>query len=112
MKLFIQLSAQDDILKQFEWYAGRGLPEIARRYRLAVRQAIANLSANPARGSPKRVSDPRLAELRTWPVAGFDDFRVYYLFDTHSLAVVRILHGKRDIGALLAETEIEAPQTD
>jgi hypothetical protein len=29
--------------------------------------------------TPKHLDNRRLAGLRTWPVQGFDEFRVYYL---------------------------------
>jgi toxin ParE1/3/4 len=41
--------------------------------------------------------------LRAWPVKGFEDFRIYYLQRPGEAAVVRILHGRRDIGSILED---------
>jgi plasmid stabilization system protein ParE len=63
VKRFIQSSAEDDILRQFEWYAEKGLADIARRFRAAVAEAINALVAMPAAGAPRHIDNPRLAGL-------------------------------------------------
>lgn len=101
MKLLVQESAEQDILLQIEWYAKIGLPDIGRRFRVAVLDAIDALLATPGAGAPKFLKNSRLEGLRSWPVKGFDDFRVHYLVGPEMLTVVRILHGKRDIARIL-----------
>ncbi|MFZ2105601.1 MAG: hypothetical protein WAV18_09475 [Roseiarcus sp.] len=49
MKLFIQSAAENDILIQFEWYAKKGLFDIARRFRAAVNEAVDAVIATPVR---------------------------------------------------------------
>jgi plasmid stabilization system protein ParE len=44
--------------------------------------------------------------LRSWPVAGFEALRIFYLRDDDALHVVRVLHGKRDLKRIL---ERESP---
>jgi len=109
VNLFIQESAEEDILYQVEWYAERGLPDIARRFRAASLAAIDALVAMPAAGPPRFVSNSRLAGLRTWPLKDFDEFRVYYLVQPELLTVVRILHDKRDVAAILGRQKLEKP---
>lgn len=107
MNLFIQGSAEQDILRQIEWYAERGLPAIARRFHAAALDAIDALVAMPDAGPPRLTSNPRLSGLRSWPVKGFDEFRIYYLVRPELLTVVRVLHGKRDIGAILDSQDLD-----
>jgi plasmid stabilization system protein ParE len=109
VNLFIQESAEQDILRQVEWYAEKGLPDIARRFHAASPDAIDALLAMPDAGRPKPTSNPHLAGLRTWPVKGIDEFRVYYLARPKLLTIVRVLHGKRDIGMILDRQELEEP---
>ena len=109
MRLFIQQSAEQDILRQVEWYADKGLADIARRFHAAILVAIDALQAMPDAGPPKPSANPELAGLRTWPIKGFDDFRVYYLARPDLLTIVRILHGRRDLGQLLASQTLEEP---
>jgi toxin ParE1/3/4 len=107
VRRFIQSSAEDDILRQFEWYVDQGLPHIAVRFRAAVREAIDRLVAMPAAGAPKRLPNPRLAGLRTWPVKGFDEFRVYYIPHETVVAVIRVLHDKRDTDRILRRQRVK-----
>jgi hypothetical protein len=66
----------------------------------------------PEAGAPKVVSNPQLAGLRTWPVKGFDEFRVYYLVRPTLLTVVRILHSKRNTDAILERQGVDVPGRD
>lgn len=109
MRLFIQASAEQDILRQVEWYADKGLPDIARRFPAAVLNAIDALLAMPEAGPPKPINNPRLADLCMWGVEGFDEFWVYDLVRPELLTVVRVLHGKRDIGTILERQDLEEP---
>jgi toxin ParE1/3/4 len=107
VNLFIQESAEQDILRQIEWYAEKGLPAIARRFHAAALDAIDALVAMPGAGPPRLTGNPRLSGLRSWPIKGFDEFQVYYLVRPELLIVVRVLHGKRDIGAILDSQELD-----
>ena len=78
MSLFIQASAEEDILRQVAWYAEQGLPHIARRFHTAVMDSLDALVAMPEAGPPRPTSNARLAGLRAWPVRGFGEFWVYY----------------------------------
>ena len=109
MKLFIQSAAENDILIQFEWYAKKGLFDIARRFRAAVNEAVDAVITTPAAGAPRHIDNPRLTGLRTWPVNGFDEFKVYCLASSEWLTVVRILQGRRDIEAILDTQAVEQP---
>lgn len=109
MKLFVQRAAEQDILRQVEWYAAMGLPHIARRFHAAVFDAIDALQAMPGAGPPKFFDNPLLAGLRSWSVKGFDDFRVYYLAHAETLTIVRVLHGKRDLGTIFGSQDLEEP---
>jgi toxin ParE1/3/4 len=55
----------------------------------------------PSMGAPRTPHNPALEGLRSWPVPGFEDIRVYYLVRGESLIVIRVLHGKRDINRIL-----------
>ena len=109
MTVVIQAAAEADILRQVERYAQQGLPQIARRFHAAAVTAIDALAAMPQAGPPRATPNPRLAGLRTWPLKGFDEFRVYYLARPDVLTVVRVLHGKRDIGTILAGQDVPGP---
>ena len=108
MKLFIQAEAEADVPRQVERYAEQGLPHIARRFHAAVVAAIDAVVAMPEAGPPRPTANPALTGLRAWPVKGFDAYWIYYLAGPDRLTVIRVLHGKRDIGTILEERDIDA----
>ena len=110
MKHVIRPCARDDIIRQFRWYLiEQDASEAAFRFLDAVDESVGELLRMPEMGAPKAVRNPVLAGLRTWPVKGFEDIRIYYLVQREILKVVRILNGKRDIKPIL---ENEPPEDD
>ena len=76
--------------------------DAAARFPDAVEQAFRQIRKNPGMGSPRKLKNPRLAGLRSWPVPRFEDLRVYYLQpDQRTVRVLRVLHGKRDLTRIL-----------
>lgn len=102
MKVLYRQSASDDIVRQFRYYLLTAeAAEIALRFREAVRRTIQSLSQNPHVGPRYSSGNPRLRNLRSWPVAGFEAIRIYYAIEADAMHVVRILHGKRDVKRIL-----------
>lgn len=102
MKVSYLEAASDDVVRQFRYYlVTLNLPEVAVRFRVAVRRTVQSLSEHPLVGSHYGSSKPQLQGVRTWPVAGFEAIRVYYLLDDDTIRVIRVLHGKRDIKEIL-----------
>jgi plasmid stabilization system protein ParE len=102
VKFVVRSVAREDILRQFEYYlVEKNAATAANRFLVAVQAAIEQLCRQPEIGVPKRLPDAKLAGLRSWPVKGFSDIRVYYLVSDGVLCIVRVLHGKREIDRLL-----------
>jgi plasmid stabilization system protein ParE len=102
VKVLYRQTASDDIVRQFRYYlVAADAPEIAVRFREAVRRTIQSLSQNPHVGPRFSSSNPRLQNLRSWPVAGFEAIRIYYALDEDAMHIIRILHGKRDVRRIL-----------
>lgn len=110
MKLFVQEAAEQDILRQIEHYAEQGLSEIAQRFGAGIVVSLNILIEQPEIGSPRGTCNPHLAGLRSWPVKGFEDFRIHYLLQPDLLVVVRVLHGKQDTDGLLRTFDISSPR--
>ena len=102
MNPVIRPRARDDITGQFGWYlVEKDAPDVALRFLDAVEKSVEQLIQMPGSGAPKLLKNPALADLRAWPVEGFEDMRIFYLVQGDSLKVIRILHGKRDINRIL-----------
>jgi toxin ParE1/3/4 len=104
VKVSYRQAASDDVVRQFRYYlVTLNLPEIAVRYRDAVRRTVESLREHPLVGPRYGLNNPRLQNLRSWPVAGFEAIRIYYLLDEDTIRVIRILHGKRDVKRILEQ---------
>jgi len=102
VKISYRQAASDDVVRQFRYYlVTLNLPDIAVRFRDAVRRTVESLREHPFVGPRYGSSSPQLQNLRSWPVAGFEAIRIYYLLDEDAIRVIRILHGKRDVKRIL-----------
>jgi len=96
--------AERDIEEQVEYYLlVERAPAVAARLVDAVERGLERLQRHPEAGAPVEAASPRLAELRRWPVPGFENHLVFYRASGRGVEIVRILHGARDLGARLAE---------
>ncbi|MGB2621108.1 MAG: type II toxin-antitoxin system RelE/ParE family toxin [Candidatus Acidiferrum sp.] len=102
MNVLYRLAAGDDIERQFRYYLlAADAPEVAIRFREAVRRTVQSLRDHPQVGPRYASGNPQLQNLRSWPVAGFEAIRIYYLLEKETMHVLRILHGKRDVRRIL-----------
>jgi len=102
VKVAFRQAANDDLVRQFRYYlVTLNPPDVAIRFRAAVRETVQFLQRSPLVGPRYRSGNPHLQSLRTWAVTGFEAIRIYYLLDNDTLQVIRILHGKRDVNRLL-----------
>jgi len=102
VKILYRQAASDDVARQFRYYlVDQKLPEIALRFRDAVRHTVDSLRVHPLVGARYGSRRPEFRNLRSWPVAGFEAVRIYYFAESDALHVIRILHGKRDVQRIL-----------
>jgi toxin ParE1/3/4 len=80
-------------------------PSVGLRFMDAASESIQRLAEMPRMGGLLNTSNPHLSSYRVWPVRGFDNYLIIYRILPNSLAVVRILHGARDIEAVLGGNE-------
>ena len=108
MKHVIRSAASDDIIRQFRHYlVDQDRPQVANRFLEAVERTINDIIRMPNAGAPKILANEALADLRSWPVKGFEAIRIYYLLKEDLVLVVRVLHGKRDINRILEKERAE-----
>lgn len=102
MKVTYRKASQDDVTRQFRYYlVDQNLPEVAIRFRAAVKKTVKALSRQPKIAPPYILRNPELTTLRSWPVAGFEAIRLYFLLDNDAMRIIRVLHGKRNIRSIL-----------
>jgi plasmid stabilization system protein ParE len=106
LKIEIYSRAKADIIRQFRYYlVEQDAPDVAFRFREAVRESIEQIKPHPRIGTVVRRS---INGLRSWPVVGFEAIRIYYVETPGVLRVVRLLHGKRNIRRILKQEKAGA----
>lgn len=75
------------------------------RFQEAAARALERLLELPELGAARPGVNPRLADLRMWPIPDFPNHLIYYRPGTVTVAVVRVLHAGRDREGLLSREE-------
>jgi toxin ParE1/3/4 len=101
-RVHLRRVARRDLQEIADWFADRSLAT-ALRFSTAAGVALSRLAGSPWIGHPHMPEDPFLRPIRTWPVPGFEAVRVYYLATEAKIDVIRIIHGARDVPAILEE---------
>src|SRR5258707_187310 len=105
----IRPKAKDDIIEQFRYYLLEDAFDAALRFLEAVDESIEQVCKMPKAGAPRQFKNPALVGLRSWPVRGFDEIRIYYVAEREVLRVIRVLHGRRNIRKILESETDEGP---
>lgn len=78
VKVAYRQAASDNVARQFRYYlVTRNVPEVAIRFRDAIRLTVQLLRQNPFLGPHYPLRNPQLRDLRFWPVAGFEAIGIY-----------------------------------
>ena len=75
----------------------------ALRFYDAVEKAYHEIRDHPKRWPQYELDEPRLAGLRKRGVPGFRNYLIFYRIDADMVEIIRVLHGARDIPAVLRE---------
>ncbi|MFN0165867.1 MAG: type II toxin-antitoxin system RelE/ParE family toxin [Bryobacteraceae bacterium] len=102
MKLVIRPEARRDVLRQVGYLLEELAYDAAERFPGAVKEALKFIVNHPKAGSPRPLAKRGMKGLRSWPIPGFEEVRVYYVQPrTNVVRVLRIIHGKRDLNRTL-----------
>jgi len=91
-----------DILEQADHIA-RDSIEAADGFIQAAEKAFHLLAENPRAGARRTFSNPAFADIRMWPIRGFEKHLVFYREIPNGVEVIRVLHAARDLPSLFSE---------
>jgi hypothetical protein len=77
---------------------------LGRRFAIGYRTALIELRQHPNRGSIKVIPEIK-GEVRSWQIPGFEAHLVLDRVHAEAVVVLGVLHGARDIGAILKSRE-------
>jgi toxin ParE1/3/4 len=95
-------SALRDLDEVADYIRRQGGPARAVRFLRAADATFQRLAALPGVGARYEPDDPAFADLRYCPVLRFKKYLVFYRPIAGGIEVLRVLHGARDIAAILA----------
>lgn len=78
-------------------------PSAAKRFLDAATAGFSSLSDAPRIGVCVETGNPAMPGLRRWRVPGFENHLIFYQVTEETITVIRVLHGARDIEAILSE---------
>ena len=99
-------AARADLVAQWVFYADDvGNPELADRFAACAESTFKKLAHTPGLGRSRQFRSPKAKNLRSWKVADFPKHLIFYrpLPDERGVEIIRVLHGARDLDALLGE---------
>jgi toxin ParE1/3/4 len=82
-------------------YIGRNSRPTATRFLIAAEATLARLASMAGMGASFPLTNPRLQGLRHHPIRGFPNHLIFCLPTADGIEVVRVLHGARDLTAIL-----------
>jgi plasmid stabilization system protein ParE len=103
--LRISEAAALSIVELADYYLETADLDLASRWEAAVDQTVRSLLELPERGAPCRFRSPALAGMRWIFVHGFPRRMVFYRYlpQEQAILIVQILHGARNLEAILDE---------
>ena len=81
-------------------YIARDNPAAAERVLNAVEATLQQLARQPLSSMIFRTPNPRLAGLRMLPVAGFENYLVFYRAESDAVRLLYVVHGARQLPRL------------
>lgn len=101
------LPAADADIDQAALYIARDSIEHALRFYDSIDATLRLLSEHSERGSPQHFDHPRLQGIRRCIVIGFRNHLIFYRIEAEVIEIIRVLHGARDIPAILTDEPIQ-----
>ncbi len=75
-------------------------PDAATRVIDAAYATFKTLAANPGLGRVRSFRNPRLRDVRSWRISGFENYLIFYRGVANGIQVNHVYHGARDIEEL------------
>jgi toxin ParE1/3/4 len=94
--------AQRDVLLIYVYIGERNL-DAADRFLAAFDTDIKRLAAMPLIGAIRTFATPKLGNLRSLPISGFENYLIFYRPAETEVQILRVIHAARDIEHALNE---------
>lgn len=103
----VKPQADRDLDDYTEYLAEEASLDVALRFLDSAQSTFALLATRPKIGWRSRIKYPGLEELRVFRVSGFQEMLVIYRPLSRGVEVLRVVHGSRNLRALLRREGLE-----
>lgn len=103
MSEFILDPCVEDELWGIWHFIARDNPDAATRVIEAAYETFKTLAASPNIGRLRRFRNSKLCDVRSWRIAGFENYLIFYRSVAGGIQVHHVYHGARNIEALFGE---------
>jgi len=100
--VIVRPPARTDLLESYA-FMGLGSARNADRFLEAAEHTFRHLADWSAMGRRWRSPIKRLSNVRVWRVRGFTKWLIFYRSSDDAIEVLRVLHGARDLHAILSD---------
>lgn len=97
---FFLLPCVREELWEIEEFIAQDDSDAARRVIEAAGETFKALAETPGMGVARKFKNPRLRDVRFFPVSGFKNYLIFYRPTEDGILVLHIAHGARDLEAL------------
>lgn len=84
-------------LEDYALYIGWDNLDAAERFIQAAERTFVILASTPLIGPARNFRNRKLSGLRSWRIAGFENYLVFYRVKNGQLDILRIIHGAMDL---------------
>jgi len=102
--LLLRPLARADIGAILAYCRTEGGATLAKQFAQHLEGALSTLAAHPAIGSRRYADLLQIPGLRSWPI-GKTAYLILYIDELERIDIWRVLHGRRDISALLGDPD-------
>jgi toxin ParE1/3/4 len=106
-RYLVRPKADRDLEDQAYYYATVANPELGHRFLIAAHETFALLATQPNMGWHPRLRHPALESMRVFRITGFGRILILYLPLLDGVEILRVVHGSRNIEALLRREGVE-----
>lgn len=103
-RIVVTNKAYSDLESSAEYIAADN-EDAAIRFIEAACKAFHLLAELPKSGALRPCANPRIKEIRIWPIRGFDKFLVVYRQIPRGIEVYRVVHAARDVNLIVDTLE-------
>jgi toxin ParE1/3/4 len=101
-RILKRVAATRDVTDHFVFLAENASVDVARRFLQAAHSTFQELAEMPEIGVTRVFRNPRFANVRKWPIKGFERYLIFYRPLQDAVEIIRVLHGARDIESLFS----------